>query len=75
MELQCADLIDAESASWRGVFGIGQISGQQMPMSAFPETGRSQAPKLGKTKARFRPRLGQKRLVFDVDGTALHIER
>ena len=55
MGLQYADLIDAGSASWRGDFGIGHITVQQMPMSAFPESGRSDQQKLGETKVRFRP--------------------
>ena len=56
MELQYADLIDAESASWRGVFGIGEITAQKMAMSAFPESGRSDQKKLGEIKVRFRPK-------------------
>ena len=45
MYAQSIDLIDAGSASWRGDFGIGRITVQQMTMSAFPESGRSNTPK------------------------------
>ena len=55
MELQCADLIDAEWAGSRGVFGIGQLTVQQMAMSAFPQSGRSDHRKSGEKRVRFRP--------------------
>ena len=38
MALQYADLIDAELASWRGVFSIGEITAQQIAMAFFPKT-------------------------------------
>jgi hypothetical protein len=52
MELQCTDLIDAEPASWRGVFGIGHLAVQQMVMAAFPESGRSNCWKEREMKGR-----------------------
>jgi hypothetical protein len=52
MELQYADLIDAESVRWTGVFGIGHITVQQVTMSAFLESGHSDHQKLSEIRGR-----------------------
>ncbi len=49
-------MIDAELASWRRVFGIGEITAWRIGMTAFPESGRSDHQILSEIKVRFRPK-------------------